>query len=100
MGKTYTSAELAARIRELRLRHPDRLTLEEVGEWFGVTKQRIHQAEDAERAGHRLDELRVKILSRLLGGVEVRGPLYEVTGQQVLFDAEAAGDGADRSIAA
>lgn len=96
MTNTLTSAQLAERIHAERKRAGK--TLQEIGDLFDVTKQRIHQAEDPRRAGHQLDTLRVRILSYLLGGVEVRGPLFEVTGQRVLFDASPGGDGAERPV--
>lgn len=89
MTEKLTSAELAERIRDERKRL--RLTLAAVGDWFDKPRQVIHQAEDPERIGPAIDELRTQILSRLLEhggrhGAQVRGPLYEIT-------IEPAGDG-------
>ncbi len=91
MEKRLTSADLAGRIKELR--EKQRWSMADVGRWFDVPRQTVHQAENPARSGQKIDELRVKILARLLEeengeGISIEGPVFVVTtpSEPTLFD--------------
>ena len=75
MQKLITPEELVALIR--RERRGQEKTLRELGEIFGVSHQTISQAEDPNRGGVKIDQLRMRILSYLLGR-EVTGPVFVI----------------------
>lgn len=62
-------AEMARRIK--RMREEQRYSLAAVGRWFGVPRQTIYQAENQERSGAKINDLRAKIYRRLNPGADV-----------------------------
>lgn len=82
---------MAGRIKALRKEL--RYSLAEVGRWFDVPRQAAHQAENTDRTGQKIDDLRARILTRLLEeakgkGASVEGPFFVVTmpADPTLFD--------------
>lgn len=74
--ETLNNSEMAERIKQLR--EDQRYSLAEVGRWFDVPRQTIHQAENPERGGDKINELRAKIYARLNESATVEGPVFIV----------------------
>jgi len=81
--------EMARRIK--RMRTKQRYSLAAVGRWFEVPRQTIHEAENPDRGGAKIDELRTRIYNKLSSGATVEGPVFVIESDPEdpgLFDAE------------
>lgn len=69
-----TSAQLAVIIRKKR--RADDITAQQMGEAMDRSRQWIHRAENPDKDGPQLNELRVRIFQKLFPGEVLTGPFY------------------------